>query len=536
MQVQEMKLTTLLEDVRSGKLVIPDFQREFVWTKKQIEELLNSIINGYFIGTILLLESPTSNLRFAPRSVRGVEADPRSHASIRYVLDGQQRVTSLFYAFFEPKLQLGKRELPTKFYLNLKSGDEVVGVENIGDLVRTLIPDKQQRAALKALADHWNQALGIDIERYPTMGQFRSSEALAAYLASNGSSLSAEQRHKVESLLKSVLDYPVAVVMLSDDTPDDEIVGTFERINRLGTRLDIFDLAVARYYPLGIRLNELKKKLEARTESKEVLVLVGPEALLRAMALAKGTEPKNKNLLRLVDLAGDRDEARAEFYSRWEGARQQLEKAIARLRKAYGTERIRAKKNRIPTVPYTTIAVPLACILQEAASRGSAMSLYDKIDLWYWTAVFTGRYAHSAESQAYADVKAVVAWFDNDAAKPDIGGEANAVIQEMRKASRTSALAKAFYNFLILAGSRDFHTGQGVTLEDCEVDHVFPKSKFPNGEDKIFNLAIIRQKTNRDKRDKMPSEFAKLCLDSHSGDMEALLSTMKTHFISPEAL
>lgn len=213
--------------------------------------------------------------------------------------------------------------------------------------------------------------------------------------------------------------------------------------------------------------------------------------------------------------------------------------SLRRLLRGYARSTVRkgsAKKNRIPTVPYTTIAVPLACILQEAASRGSAKSLYDRIDLWYWTAVFTGRYAHSAETQAYADVKAVVAWFDNDAARPDIGGEASAVIQDMRKASRTSALAKAFYNLLILAGSRDFQTGQVVTLEHCEVDHVFPKSKFPSGEDKIFNLSIIRQKTNRDKRDKMPSEFAKLCLDSHAGDKESLLSTLKSHFISPEAL
>jgi hypothetical protein len=487
MQVQEMKLTSLLEDVKSGKLVIPDFQRDFVWTKKQIEDLLNSIINGYFIGTILLLESPTANLRFAPRLVRGVEADPKAHASVRYVLDGQQRVTSLFYAFFEPSLPLGKREIPTRFFLNLKNCDEVVGIENIGDLFRKLFPDKEQRAALKALAEHWNQKLGIDIEGYPTMAQLRSSEALTTYFAAHSADLSSEQRDRLNRLLQSILDYRVAIVTLPDSTPDDEIVSTFDRINQLGTRLDIFDLAVARYYPLGIRLNELKKKLETRAEAKEILTLVGPEALLKAMALANGTEPKNKNLLRLVDLTGDRDKAQAEFYTRWEGARQQLEKAVTRLREAYGAARIRAKKNRIQLVPYTTIAVPLACILQEAASRGSAKALYDKIDLWYWTAVFTGRYAHSAETQAYADVKAVVSWFDNDAAKLDIGGDASNVVQEMRKASRTSALGKAFYNLLILAGSRDFMTGQGVTLEDCEVDHVFPKSKFPNAEEKIFN-------------------------------------------------
>ncbi len=65
MKVQERKLPSLLEDVRTGRLVIPDFQRDFVWMRKQVEELLNSVVNRYFIGTLLLLESPTSNLRFA---------------------------------------------------------------------------------------------------------------------------------------------------------------------------------------------------------------------------------------------------------------------------------------------------------------------------------------------------------------------------------------------------------------------------------------------------------------------------------------
>lgn len=116
MQVQQRKLLSLLDDVKTGKLVIPDFQRDFVWTRKQIEELLNSVINRYFVGTILVLESPTSNLRFAPRVIRGVQADPKSQTTINYVLDGQQRITSLFYAFYEPSVELAEDSLPTRFY------------------------------------------------------------------------------------------------------------------------------------------------------------------------------------------------------------------------------------------------------------------------------------------------------------------------------------------------------------------------------------------------------------------------------------
>jgi hypothetical protein len=294
-QVERLKLPKLLKEVGSGKMVIPDFQRDFVWTRKQVEELLNSIINNFFIGTILLLESPTSNLRFAPRLIGGVEADLKKHATIRYVLDGQQRITSLFYAFFEPSIPLQDDRLPTRFFLNLNTCQEVVGVERMDELLRRFYPDKEARKMLKQYADLLTRSTGIDIESYPTMGRFQSTEALEAYLSAQGKNLPLEKRDELNRLVQSILDYEVAVVTLPHDTPDDEIVSTFERINRLGTRLDIFDLAVARYYPLGIRLNELKKKLERSPAPNEVLVFVDAEALLKVMALAKGTEPKNKN-------------------------------------------------------------------------------------------------------------------------------------------------------------------------------------------------------------------------------------------------
>jgi uncharacterized protein with ParB-like and HNH nuclease domain len=81
-KVKEVNLFELLSDVDKGLIVIPDFQRDFIWNLKQIEELLNSVINGYFIGSILLLESFLDNLRFAPRLIRGVDRnkiDRRGH-------------------------------------------------------------------------------------------------------------------------------------------------------------------------------------------------------------------------------------------------------------------------------------------------------------------------------------------------------------------------------------------------------------------------------------------------------------------------
>ena len=535
MQVQQRKLPSLLEDVRTGKLVIPDFQRDFVWTRKQVEELLNSVVNGYFVGTLLLLESPTSDLRFAPRLIPGVTAEPRSHASIGYILDGQQRMTSLFYAFHEPAIPLQDEPLPTRFFLNL-NGNEVVGVQKIDDLVRRLYPDKEARKMLEKFSELLIQSTGVDIERFPSMACFASPAALTAYLGNCATNIEPGKRDELNRLLQSILDYEIAVVTLPFDTPDDEIVSTFERINRLGTRLDIFDLAVARYYPLGIRLHDLKQKIEGSSDPVAILEFLDPDALLRVMALTGGSEPKNKNLLGLVDLRGDRSKAQAEFYSRWESSRKYLEKAILRMREVYGAVKLRAKKNRISLIPYTSLAVPLAALLSEAERMGSTKAHYDKIDRWYWTAVFSGRYAHAVESQSYSDYKSVVTWLKNDDAVPDLTVDVANVVNEIRKASRTSALAKAFYNLIILNGSTDFITGQPVRMEDCEVDHLFPASKYTAGAKNIFNLSVIHKDTNRKKSDKLPSDFVRVCLDSHGGDQASLAATMDAHFVSLEGL
>ncbi len=530
MQVQERKLPSLLDDVRTGKLIIPDFQRDFVWTLKQVEELLNSVVNRYFIGTLLLLESPTSNLRFAPRLIPGVKADPKTHVTISYVLDGQQRLTSLFYAFFEPSVSLRDEVLPTRFFLNLIGCQEVVGVQKIEGLVRKLHP-KEEKKLLEKFLEFLVQNTGINVQSYPSMASFRSPETLTEYLNSRGSTIEPGIRDELNRLLQSILDYEVAVVTLPHDTPDDEIVSTFERINRLGTRLDIFDLAVARYYPIGIRLNDLKQKIKSGEPQ-----IVEPEALLRVMALSNEREPKNKNLLGLVDQRADQNKAQAEFYNRWEAAREYLEKAATRMRDVYGAVRLRAKKQRIPLFPYTSIAVPLAALIQRAQSLGGAKAFYDKIDSWYWTAVFTGRYARSVETHSYADYKAVAAWFGNDSAVPYMTADIASVITDIRKASRTSALAKAFYNLVVLNGATDFINGQSVKLEDCEVDHVFPVSKFPAAAKNIFGLSVIHKDTNRKKSDKLPAEFLQVCLDSHGGDKMSLALTFKAHFITADGI
>lgn len=527
--VKEVNMKELLDEVSIGAMVIPDFQRDFIWKKKQIEELLNSVINNYFIGPILLLESSPDNLRFAPRLIHG--ANPKQVTStrpttIKYILDGQQRITSLFYAFCEPNVFLSDDVgIVCKFYLWPETMD-VYGLEDPEDIARKLRLSVETK---NKLLEVYNQFFGIDIKNVPTMGVFRNNATLDQYVDKNPQ-LKPSFKEKMELLFKKIDSFKIAIITLSNDTSDDEIVNTFERINRTGTRLGIFELAVAKYYPMGIKLNTLKDGVR-----KEAFIeILDDESILKVMALFKGLDPKPQNLIKLTDPNKGNSENQAGFYSLWERAVEYLKMALVRIRTVYGAPMIRIGKRNLDLIPYTSLIVPLASLLYEIDTRGRTKHLFDKLDLWYWTSVFTQRYTHAVDSKSFTDMQTIRNWFDNDETKPDFNCNFDHIKSEMLKAARSSALAKGFYNILSLNGCKDLMTGQDVKLNECHIDHLFPSAKF-KGVDCIFNLTILDKNTNQAKKDKLPSEFVTECLGSHGNNADKVMRTLKSHFICEKA-
>ena len=532
-QVEQISLISLLKEAKTGALVIPDFQRDFIWKLKQIEELLNSVINGYFIGSILLLESTKQNPRFAPRLIRGVqrsEMNIQNQNTIRYILDGQQRITSLFYAFFEPNVPLSDEiSFVCKFYIRPDNMD-IFGLADPEDIVRRLRLDKGLK---KHLYDAYRDSYGVDIENLPTMSVFRDGETLNRYIDSNPS-LTESFKKKLDYIYNRIQSYKLPVIVLPSDTPDEDIVNTFERINRTGTPLSIFELAVARYYPLGINLNELKNRIKRRI----FLKVLDEVAILKVMALFKNLEPKSRNLLNLVDIqnnAKNKAQILTEFYSIWETACDYLDKSLERMRNNYGAGKIKLGKRNVDLIPYTSILVPLAVLLYKVEKLGSQAALYEKLDFWYWSSVLSQKYTHGVDSKSFSDVRELENWFINPVEKPNFMPNFEHIRSEMLKAARLSALGKAFYNQLSLNDCRDLLTGQTLAITDCQIDHIFPTSRFGKVADNIFNLTLLDKSTNQKKKDKLPADFIEECLQSHGNDINKLMETLKTHFISEKA-
>ena len=102
-----ISLTTLIGRLREGRFVIPDFQREFEWKPWDIRELARSIFLDYYIGSLLLWKGKKEN--FDALGCEPIYGHLGSSDPVHIVLDGQQRLTAMYYVFHAPDEALPNR-------------------------------------------------------------------------------------------------------------------------------------------------------------------------------------------------------------------------------------------------------------------------------------------------------------------------------------------------------------------------------------------------------------------------------------------
>lgn len=93
------RIDELARRILSGDILLPKFQRSFVWSERQITTLLDSVARGYPIGSVLLWQS-RQELR-SENQIAGLEITlPRPDYPVNYLLDGQQRLSTICGAMY----------------------------------------------------------------------------------------------------------------------------------------------------------------------------------------------------------------------------------------------------------------------------------------------------------------------------------------------------------------------------------------------------------------------------------------------------
>jgi hypothetical protein len=119
------RLETILAEIKSGDIVVPKFQRPFVWDDDRRLILLDSIVNGMPIGSLLVWRTSRRDLR-TYEYVGGVRLTGPSKGAerVNYLLDGHQRISTLFGALYSgPRNPSSDDETRWPLYYELGSMD-----------------------------------------------------------------------------------------------------------------------------------------------------------------------------------------------------------------------------------------------------------------------------------------------------------------------------------------------------------------------------------------------------------------------------
>ena len=507
-------LKDLMRECHEGKLQLPDFQRGWVWDQDRIIDLLASISEGFPVGALMTLDA-SGEVTFAVRPVEG--APPAIKPLEAYLLDGQQRMTSLYQSTSTRSAVLTqtakKRPARLHFYFDIKAAlnpngarrDAIVAVpedriirKNFGrDIDLDLSTEEAEFAALHFPIDRifeaqlWVQAALTWV--------LKDMEARKEHMA-----LINELSIKV---INNFADYQVPVITLGKDTSRAAVCLVFEKVNTGGKALDAFELVTAMYAGEKFHLRDDWKIRRDRLMKQSVLASVEPVEFLQAISLlhtkalrtkaeAEGRDPPaisaTRNSLLQIPLTAYR-----EYADRVEQGYVTAAKFL------HGLKIFRARD-----LPYQTQLVPLAAILAELGPNWENDAVRKRLAQWYWCGVFGELYGSAVESRFALDIRDVPRWITGGPVPQTI--ERADLREERLRTLRTrlSAAYKGVHALLMRCGAEDFRSGQPFDQavffdENVDIHHIFPeawckpKGVKPEVYNSIINKTPLSARTNR---------------------------------------
>ena len=347
----------LLNQIRNGTIKIPQFQRDFVWSKLKSAALLDSIIKGYPVGTFIFWHTDEKL-----RTVRSIGEDqlrdkPGSQY-FDYVLDGQQRLTSLYAAVNGKvvKRESGVSDDFSKMYVNLDASEH--------DAIVTSDLSALEGSTYISLTELLNAGLDLAEKfdrRYWRMLQ-RYSTAFTTY------------------------SFPIVYV---SDAEIDVATEIFTRINVGGKPLTTFEIMVAKTYDEK-RKFDLAAKFE---ELADVLGGVGYDTMseitpLQLIALIARRECKRETILKLDKKV---------VIDTWEPAAEAIKQSVDYFKAAHGVAVSRL-------LPYGALMIPFAYFFYKNNGKKPNHEQARLLTDFFWRCSLGGRYSVSLESRLAQDI------------------------------------------------------------------------------------------------------------------------------------
>jgi hypothetical protein len=424
-EVVRWELPRLIESIHDGRLRIPDFQRDWVWDRRKVIALLDSIYREFPIGSFFFWRAPTVYNKYF-RNIAALKLPPpRTSEEVMFILDGQQRITSLYVVSYAKRLIDRYQRDPDTDPEMLNRVREFT--EICFDLDDGLFKLKRG---------------GSEGGRYIPFCDLMDDDQDALE-----DSLTAEQRKLLRQCRNRFKTYPFSIIMVEDKTLDD-VCDIFKRINQGGKRLSLSDLIVASTWSTDFNLREKIQADLNRWLEDSTFGPVEPEVITETLALHLRGEATQAAQL---DLHLDEVEAA------WPIVISAMQVAIR-----YFYERMGVHKYE--WLPYRAMLPLLTYFFCRTTPDALTSGQRAGLTHWFWRSALAGRYSQAATSAMKRDrVDVIDALLGNR--EPILPLRA-AHVPELRKLriDRPGALKNALYCLLALSEPRDLRTNQPITL------------------------------------------------------------------------
>lgn len=352
-----MRLEELALQVKGGEIKLPRFQRPFVWKQLDMLKLLDSIYKGYPIGSILIWNS--SQRLTSERNIAGLEIDENRSDwfPTNYLLDGQQRLTTLCGALF------------------WNGGDH----GNLWDIHFDL--EKEEFLYPKD---------ANLIQLYPLNKLASTSDFIKQCMKFEHHPRKERYVEVAERLLRALKDYKIAVVKIGDMTIE-EVAPIFERINSTGRKLTIVDLMMAATWSSGFDLTARIREIQAKIEGIGFYG-VSDQLVLRSIAASAGLGINKDDIQRL------RTKKAEELVEAAAAAESGILKALHFLRERIGL-------HDLAYLPYSLLLTHLAEFFRlcESPTNEQLTGLAE----WFWYTSVTGYFSGANTGQNTKDLAMV---------------------------------------------------------------------------------------------------------------------------------
>lgn len=367
----DLSIREILEQVSRGQIRIPAFQRGFVWEPERVAYLMDSIFKRYPFGSLLFWRT-REKLKFDRKLGPFQLPEPKTDYPIDYVLDGQQRVTSIFGVFQSELPQPGLDENWLPIYFDLSAEPTAQDSQFVA-----LSPNK------------------FDPERYFPLSTLFST---VAYRKANEN----RKVEIIETIDKMQEVFKEVKIPVQTSTTEDKatVAIIFERINRQGVELDTLQLLSAWTWSEDFQLQDQFAELADELAPFGFEEIGGDTNLLLRCCSAILKRDASPQALMGINGA----EVRKEFDKVTNGVK-------------YAVDYIRNNfcAQKLNNLPFTTLLVPLSVFFAVAGTQEARCTddQRRKINRWFWRASFSKRYSSAVLRNLNSDIEQMSTLRDN---------------------------------------------------------------------------------------------------------------------------